>query len=130
MKWIRKKKEQRGRRRGIDTAENDSNQIALRGFGDSGRKGDWRRGERRYQLEFSGGQTVLERQSFQSHWLRCINIGLCCIFASTQTEIQRKEHFYPELQEGKARQGNFIYIALFIHKAIQGALQEKLKTLK
>ena len=46
------------------------------------RLGSWgwlETGERRYQLEFSGGQTALQRQSFQSHWLRCINIGLCCI---------------------------------------------------
>jgi len=29
-----------------------------------------------------------------------------------------------EYSKGKARQGNFIYIAPFIHKAIQCALQE------
>lgn len=100
INWMRKKKRQGGRRRGIDTAENDLNQISLGGFGDLGRKGDWRLERGRYQLEFSGGQTALQRQSFQSHWLRCINIGLCCISPRHRPRERGKELFYPVLQEG------------------------------
>ena len=70
--------------------------------------------------------TVEVSSTTGSHWAPSVTIQHCLCFQITFITMQKSVTgvYATVLQQCKARQGNFIYIAPFIHKAIQCALQE------